>query len=518
MSDPVEQVDLEDVLASVRRLVSARPESGPDTRPAPRGADAPGRLVLTSDLRIADPAPAPAPAAEPAAAAPEGAGQAAAQRVQTLEDRIAELEAAVNAQAAEFEPDGSEDTEQHRPRAILRRDPLPAAQPAAPEPAGTAAEDEALHPAEPRSDQPAADIGGERPWRFSTEADTFSFAPRTPVDRAPSEDEAGLRDAMDEIGRIMGQGDRLAGAPDSDTDTDAAPDSDAPRATFSTRRLRPLTLGPASAVPSDTDAAPAAAPPAEDPGEGMDAPGGLLAEGSGPEEDWEDMDALGLARLPGEEEDEPDAAEAMAGRVEDLLPEALLRALAEAPEAPQSPPTPAPETAEATEPGEDEAADHPGAFRPALRETGPVMGAAPRPVEDAPDLAAMLERAEPRRPHLRAVETAPEPEPGSGPEPRRPSWAERLEAADFAGAEALDEASVTAPEAGEPAAAPAAQPGAHAASEAEDQVIDEDALREMVAEIVRRELQGALGERITRNVRKLVRREIMRAISIRDFE
>ncbi|RVT85518.1 hypothetical protein DXV76_07090 [Rhodobacteraceae bacterium CCMM004] len=49
-------------------------------------------------------------------------------------------------------------------------------------------------------------------------------------------------------------------------------------------------------------------------------------------------------------------------------------------------------------------------------------------------------------------------------------------------------------------------------------VLDEAALRDLVAEIVREELQGALGERITRNVRKLVRREIMRAVSIRDFD
>ncbi|MEL7254935.1 MAG: hypothetical protein AAGL23_12220 [Pseudomonadota bacterium] len=46
----------------------------------------------------------------------------------------------------------------------------------------------------------------------------------------------------------------------------------------------------------------------------------------------------------------------------------------------------------------------------------------------------------------------------------------------------------------------------------EDAVLDEDALRDMVGEIVRQELQGALGERITRNVRKLVRREINRAL------
>lgn len=49
-------------------------------------------------------------------------------------------------------------------------------------------------------------------------------------------------------------------------------------------------------------------------------------------------------------------------------------------------------------------------------------------------------------------------------------------------------------------------------------VLDEDALRDMVSEIVRQELQGALGERITRNVRKLVRREIHRALASQDFE
>ena len=51
----------------------------------------------------------------------------------------------------------------------------------------------------------------------------------------------------------------------------------------------------------------------------------------------------------------------------------------------------------------------------------------------------------------------------------------------------------------------------------EETLLDEDALRELVVEIVRQELQGALGERITRNVRKLVRREIYRVISSEDF-
>lgn len=48
-------------------------------------------------------------------------------------------------------------------------------------------------------------------------------------------------------------------------------------------------------------------------------------------------------------------------------------------------------------------------------------------------------------------------------------------------------------------------------------MIDEETLRDMVSEIVRQELQGALGERITRNVRKLVRREIQRALTAHDL-
>lgn len=47
--------------------------------------------------------------------------------------------------------------------------------------------------------------------------------------------------------------------------------------------------------------------------------------------------------------------------------------------------------------------------------------------------------------------------------------------------------------------------------------LDEAMLREMVADIVRQELQGTLGERITRNVRKLVRREIHRALAAHDL-
>ena len=49
--------------------------------------------------------------------------------------------------------------------------------------------------------------------------------------------------------------------------------------------------------------------------------------------------------------------------------------------------------------------------------------------------------------------------------------------------------------------------------ETDDLPIDMDVLRRLVADILRQELQGALGERVTRNVRKLVRAEIRRALA-----
>jgi hypothetical protein len=54
--------------------------------------------------------------------------------------------------------------------------------------------------------------------------------------------------------------------------------------------------------------------------------------------------------------------------------------------------------------------------------------------------------------------------------------------------------------------------------DADDRLPDEDALRDLVAEIVRQELQSDLGQRVTRNIRKLVRREIRRALAARDFD
>ncbi len=65
---------------------------------------------------------------------------------------------------------------------------------------------------------------------------------------------------------------------------------------------------------------------------------------------------------------------------------------------------------------------------------------------------------------------------------------------------------------------PEVMPVAEDAVPTRDVAIDEDALRDMIAEVVRQELQGVLGERITRNVRKMVRREIHRALAAQELE
>lgn len=47
---------------------------------------------------------------------------------------------------------------------------------------------------------------------------------------------------------------------------------------------------------------------------------------------------------------------------------------------------------------------------------------------------------------------------------------------------------------------------------------DEDVLRELVRDILREELAGKMGERITRNIRKLVRAEIARSLASHEFD
>ncbi|MEO6298981.1 MAG: hypothetical protein ABIV25_12465 [Paracoccaceae bacterium] len=79
------------------------------------------------------------------------------------------------------------------------------------------------------------------------------------------------------------------------------------------------------------------------------------------------------------------------------------------------------------------------------------------------------------------------------------SWAELAEAEVVAGlSEPLIDQSATPPD--------------------QEMSFDEGVLRDLVRDLIREELQGGLGERITRNVRKLVRAEIARALATREFD
>ncbi|UOA31156.1 hypothetical protein DSM110093_00917 [Sulfitobacter sp. DSM 110093] len=109
---------------------------------------------------------------------------------------------------------------------------------------------------------------------------------------------------------------------------------------------------------------------------------------------------------------------------------------------------------------------------------------------------------------VEAADTAPRARPT---QPSTPQVEEQVRRFADTGPRVADPAA-TAPEFGY--AAPAEDEGMGG----EDQFLDEEALRDLVTEIVRAELQGALGERITRNVRKLVRREIHRAMTAQDLE
>lgn len=160
-------------------------------------------------------------------------------------------------------------------------------------------------------------------------------------------------------------------------------------------------------------------------------------------------------------------------------PEPESELVAEAAPTPETPADPAPEVMEWVDP-----------LDPAEAELTASDWAEEEP-EAVLAAAALAEAAKPRRLHL--ADAQPEPIRAAPP---RSSYAEMQAEAEKDLFDA-DKAGLL--------------------SEPED-LIDEDALRAMVSEIIRQELQGTLGERITRSVRKLVRREIARTLASRDFE
>ena len=71
--------------------------------------------------------------------------------------------------------------------------------------------------------------------------------------------------------------------------------------------------------------------------------------------------------------------------------------------------------------------------------------------------------------------------------------------------------------AGDPPPSPEVLGASEDASDAPMHDVDTDALADLVRTILREELQGALGERMTRNIRKLVRAEVARVLATKDL-
>ncbi len=108
MPNSLENANIEEVLSSIRRLVSDDFSRKTAVR---GGGDGAGRLVLTPALRVAggtdeDNAVEKEPL-EPLVLGP--LDSAATWEETTLEDRIAKLEAAVSVAGGDWEPDGSEE-------------------------------------------------------------------------------------------------------------------------------------------------------------------------------------------------------------------------------------------------------------------------------------------------------------------------------------------------------------------------------------------------------------------------
>ncbi len=457
MADSAPDPKVEDVLSSVRRLVSQELPKRPATKPAP---DA-GALVLTSQDRIE---------ADPKARVDQ----------RSLEQRIAELEAAVDSGVEEFEPDGSEDQAQHRPDRIVFTRPRPSeAEIGRPRTTlrlseialietGPASDgdDDADTPVQFRHGQSANAPDAPRP----EDVPEAPMATDVPTTEASSAEVHAFSDPDDVVARIEA---RIERGEDVPPPAQPVEDSSAGDSDFDAEL---------SAAVHASLAASAATDEAADSADTLSADEAVLTEVSEAPEANEPF----VEADPGDEE--PDEAQVSA----------VVRAPgADATEAPVTMVEEAPEAEEPfveVDPGDEE----PGEALVSTVVNAPSADAteAPAPVVEEPT-EAVEEEASPSAEAVRpTVDT--------------PAEAPETEEAPVAEADELP--------AGEDDAEPDEQAPAEVAAAALGALPDEDAMRLLVSRLLREELQGDLGERITRNVRKLVRSEIMRVLQSRELD
>ena len=428
MADSAPDPKVEDVLSSVRRLVSQ--EIPKRETPKPMASDD-GALVLTSQDRVeADPK--------------------ARYDTRSLEERIAELEAAVDNSSSEFEPDGSEDQAQHRPDRIVFTRPRPDAEVRRRRTTLRLSEIALIEtgPANESEEAAAAQVA------FRHEPSRH----RTKDDEKKAEGVKKAEDAKDDV---------TSAVPEVASVTEEAPMAeDVPTLPASPAELRAF-----SDDPDDVVARIEARIEQGSDGSVSPPPERIVSKPSSTPDDDESFTAaltaaIAASKVGSSIEDSDAAAETDVNAAADALP-------LQAPEEKSN-------AAELDVSGPAGATRRAQLVRDAAISSGPVN---PKPA------------AEPEAPDI------PQPEAVSA------SLAadEKTDVAPAESATPQDEAT-------------AEKTPAAAAEAALDALADEDALRLLVGRLMREELQGKLGERMTRNIRKLVQREVKRVMETRSLD
>lgn len=418
MSDPLSNSEIQDVLSSIRRLVSEDRRARETRAPEELASEAViGKLILTEAHRVeiveetlievaveAMPtamAPVEEAPAEPGIDDSIRPASVLADDLASLESTIAELEAAVAGIGSEFEPDGSE--------------------------VGPVTNDTATRQLEDAFDDGfIVDIGG--PVRVEPTAEDKLDEPVTGSATAPTGPAEDNARARDEIAFLRS----TSGARRPDWQVISGGESMSAAGSGLTGRLH---LRPAE-----------------------------TAEPVGPGDDDDVGDVAEDAALA---DDTVEVAEAM----------------------------PVEEAAAEVEEAEESALDIPMDPDVEVAAAWEMMADAVPAVVEEPEAVALVEEPEPAL----AEEEAPFAIPDDLETPLMAA------AAGLAGA-----ASDPADEAEED--------GLDLFASGDEAVIDMEMLRELIVQVLREELQGPLGERITRNVRKLVRQEIARALESQKFE
>lgn len=502
MSEPLTNVEIQDVLSSIRRLVSEEnrvrsvrreprdrggDRAGEAPPPAPERQAPPQALILTEALRV--PAPEEGGAAAPSRARQEGESGAETPPAPKddimagLESTIEELEAAVAGIPESFEPDGSEGM---------------------------------------------SEIAGARQELQDAFADGFEVDvgddPAGPARRSGTQEPPAARATP-----LATEGDRAALSPDAAETAAATTDGEGEVALESSNH-RPAATEADAAPSRERETATAEDEPVED---------GPAAQAAAPE-DAADADPNPLGQESEQEDGQAAGDHVQDGPQAPIFNHAGRHRPAERDEADRAaapPPslrgrlTLTPSHLDIVDALSDDPWDRGDAAMPAEAETvteAEAEARAPEP-EDLPAEPPLAKRGEPQagaaeeqtdRATRQAAALSAAP-----PSLTEPAEAETAKAASSAADPGFARSASPDPEPAEagpprsapPAAMPAigAPPAAEADRIAEGIVdhIDEDLLSEIVADAIRRELQGPLGERITRNVRMLVRREINRVLA-----